>query len=272
MGTVLILTAFLLAASANPIEQTFDGNSIEAPAGTDEDVSGSVHHPINDSALPTTNEHYTQNHGEDKDINGVSNGGSGEDQTSNSDAENASPSPVSSVPTSTTMLNTADDDEDTNTETGPTGEPGEDQTDNNDTDNASSSSLSSVPTSTTKLQDSKQETNDTVTPPPDADPVDCRNATELHHSFMLCTYSCQGDQMFTAPDKSPCYLNETEIRLQLFGVRSRMATTSTGVCMNGNCVTPGELNETETSTTIQTTTASTTTSPIAKVSEYQLIN
>lgn len=108
------------------------------------------------------------------------------------------------------------------------------------------------------------QSNDTVTVPADADPKDCKNATEKNHTYVLCTYSCQGDEMFSAPDDSPCYLYPENV---VPGIlipkqynRTEHNANETGVCFQGDCIPRSTAApQTPTVSSLGTTTTTTTT-------------
>lgn len=115
--------------------------------------------------------------------------------------------------------------------------------------------------STTQLvADSTQETGDLFTTPPDADPYDCRNATQRGHIYLACTYGCGGDEVLTASNNETCYIYPPNVTTEMVMSGqynlSELHTNKTGVCFQGKCV---EMSA-------ETTTAATESSPAQNTS------
>ncbi|XP_077531995.1 uncharacterized protein LOC144144430 [Haemaphysalis longicornis] len=115
----------------------------------------------------------------------------------------------------------------------------------------SSSVTSTASTTTAEPEDQTQENNDTVTTPRDADPYDCKNATQKGHIYLSCQYGCGGDEMLMALDNATCYLhppNETtELLIEEMYNNTEPHNNETGICFNGECI-PRLTNASESST------------------------
>lgn len=236
MGTVLLLAAFLLTVSANPIANSLEGSNEDGPdthhedgpptdddselshqqstnndQGEQETSSDDLTHSTDDNEADDTEEQDTQDTSHDKSA----------DYTEDNTASNAGDEHSSSVSNDST----------TSTKGGNTTNP---------TEVTATSSVTTVSTSSTGPDTSTQQSSDMVTTPADADPSDCRNATEKNHTFMLCSYSCQQDEMFVAPDNTTCYLHPpdmmTNFRLTEEYNHTEGNANETGVCYDGRCV------------------------------------
>lgn len=265
MGTIAILVAFLLAASANPIDDTshyssgeswnanvHDGSHSSPDAGPLDvaEVSGGSdtadpnEAPSND--LPASGGHDTNdNNGEPSPPNDMLTIPP-EDGTA-TDGEDTAPSSVTTVSTISTEPHIT-------TQASNVSYTGEDDS-----------------IKTGELDPSIEKEN--VTEPPDGDPSDCKNASVNGHINLLCTYMCGGDQVLVAENYTRCYLNQTQE--STFGmndteVQIKAKYMKTGVCIGGECVSPTEAptnsSETDTSTTSSPTPAPTGTPPTTTLS------
>lgn len=177
MGTFVLLAAFLLAASATPIENSFSSTSVEDTVEPDQE-----------SGPPSLPE----------------------------DASSA-----------------ASDHEDQPAEDG---DPAGGENNNEDTNNTPTSTVSA----STHPEEPEQATNSSNGPPADADPDDCRNASKPNHVYLLCSYSCEGDEMFMAVNNSRCYINPPNVtaKYPISVTYNSMEhhENNTGVCVEGECV------------------------------------
>lgn len=209
MSTVVLLTVFLLAASANPIQESSDNST---------DISGSGPHNL-ETPQPSSPEEGSPT--------------STEDSTGNHSKEDR-PVDYLTVPTDdVTAKNTGDE---------------------------LTSSVSAVSSTSAKPDTSTLQNDLLNSTPEDADPTDCRNASERNHAYLLCTYLCQGDEMFTAPNYSVCYLHPanvtTKIPMMEEYQHAENSGSGLGVCIDGQCVPKST----------DTTTASTESSPAQSTS------
>lgn len=244
MGILVLLTAFLLAASANPI-----GNSREDSVGT-----------------------ASHNEAEDvRSTNDESQLSSGDDTTSDT---NEAPTSIDEVSNSTehtgdgsneNSQNGDVDNEDTRNEDVHSGDVGDENSDNGDTTNSNSnnedvnnedanngnspngavhtsvvSTASTTPTTSPTGEDSETKN---ITLPADADPLDCRARNPKTHIYLACQFSCEGDMMELAQDNATCLFNYTENPADENN-STRPNWNETGVCQKGDCVrTPSEVTE-----------------------------
>lgn len=254
MRTIVLLATFLLAASANPIEGHY--GSTEDTANT-EDVSRTGHNSewsmVDTAANDTEGEHGSVDN-RPYSSSDAGEGGSGDAGTGDAAHDDTDTSSDSSVSTSPTR-----DGGDTGSGNGVNGGA--------DTEDTQTSSVNSASATPTTVEHSTQEST-YLTTPADGDPDDCKNANKPNHTFRLCSYMCDGDEMFNAPDNRSCYLNQTEATVASFGVRSTMESNATGICKDGSCVQlsmerPTSIPTTEPPTTISTTETSTSTSTSA---------
>lgn len=234
MGTIVVIIAFLLAASASPIDQSSHDSSVESsgtnvhdelhssPDGVSSDVG-------NGSGEDGTVPHDVE-HGSSSGDSTVSDG----DYSQNQDEQSSSPSDTPSVSTNSDASN-------------------------NSGQAVSSSVSTATPMSTEPPTDVVTDTTN-VTQPPDADPYDCQNRNPQTHTYDACTFSCGGDMMAQAPDYSRCLLNYTG-NFTENSEPAGLPENATGVCVDGMCKQmPNNVTETTTqsSTATTTTTASTT--------------
>lgn len=244
MGTIVLLAAFLLSASATPLENSLHDYIEDAPViNTGE---GSDTHVDGDSTTTTDirTEDNSENHSQESDPTIDLSQNSHEHNPDNNDEH----APTSSVSTGST------------TATKPS--PADNSTNNTD---VITSSVATGSTVSTILEDSTPESNTSLTTPADADPVDCRNATEPDHIYLQCSYGCGGDEMLVALNNSKCFLNQTQTTLEFPGVRSRTGITEIGICIDGECVQSPPETSTSTSTT-ETPTSTSTTAPPTNIS------
>lgn len=236
MWAIVLLTAFLVSASATPIENYQD--YIVYTLSTGNNIHGSPHTHIDDdstttSEVPTENNQGdpTENSGSSTDVSHDSH-----EHNSNDDVGHQPDSSVSSVsPTSAKPHNTEQD------------------------SNASKTN-GDAPTMTSEIDPITN--NQTVTEPPDGDPSDCKNASAQGHINLQCTFMCSGDEMIVAMNYTPCYMNQTQGTFGLSGteVHSRTGETNIGVCIDGDCV-PNSTTVTSTSSTTAATSNSPTDAP-----------
>lgn len=205
MWTVVLLAAFLLAASATPIDNISGEKVEDTPSTNSEDGHAREHHG--------SDEGNTDTHGDQGPVPADTLTVSTNDHTDIDGEESPSPHDTLSAAT-------------------------DDETDGQ-TKEADTSPVSTVSTPS-EVEESTQETNGSFTLPPDADPEDCRNASKPNHAFLLCSYSCQGDEMFTAPNRSVCFLNTS---METIGNRITQEYNHTqhdasvmGVCIDGQCI------------------------------------
>lgn len=215
MGMVVLLAACLLAASATPIDNVSGDYMQDTPHTTNENANDKQHDDVSANTSHVSGEDNRDTHEERGPVLDDTLPISTDDNTDVHRHEGALPNDT--LPAST------DDDTDYMTE------------------KPATSSVSTVSTPSTELEESTQATTKgSFTPPPDADPEDCRNASKPNHAFLLCTYSCQEDEMFTAPDHSVCFLDTDN------GTRGNRITqeynqthhdaSKIGVCYDGQCV------------------------------------
>lgn len=116
----------------------------------------------------------------------------------------------------------------------------EDNTVNNSGESTPTSSISTASVTSIKPETSTQQSNESVSTPGDADPTDCKNATQKNHTYVMCTFSCQGDELFTAPDNSSCYLYPPNVTNDIIIAEeynhAQHKVMGIGVCFGGNCV------------------------------------
>lgn len=229
MGTIVVIVAFLLAATANPIDDASHHSSGEYlnTIGHDGSHSSPEELPKDDAQVSgedTTVPHDVE-HGSSSTDSPVSNG----DDSHNQDEESVSPSDTPSVSTSSDASN-------------------------NSGQAVSSSVSTATPVSTERpIAVDTDPTN--VTEPPDADPYDCKNRNPRKHIYEACTFTCGGDMVATALDHSKCLLNYTGNFTET-NEPTGLKENATGVCVDGACI-PKPNNATE--TTPQSSTATTIT-------------
>lgn len=234
MGTIVLLGAFLLAASANPIGEISQTPSEDASGSGSQDLS------VPDAVSETAHTHHSSEvpdddapgSGDNNELSSpplpedVSATGTEEqspelpnDDGSSIDDNTTPPSPPSpeNVPAPGTEVSNGD--------VMVNGTSDEPNTLNSTISTNSSGPDYELPSSTV---DSK--------PPPDEDPNDCNITDGDNHVYLACQYLCSGDEMTMARENAPCYLNQTETKLAPLEVRSRTTTTEKGVCKNGYCV------------------------------------
>lgn len=243
MGTFVCLAAFLLAASATPIEIS-SGDSFQDPA---------VHHE-QDSEL----ESHTFTNAVDSSFTEEPPSDTDGDLTSDNEADSGlSPSPSEDTNVTSTEQPPSDTDGDltsdneadsglpptssedpnvSSTERLPSDTPS-DGTSGNDVNDNPSSPLSHEDASGNSTEPTPETppSTENVTPPPDDDPNDCNFTDGKRHVYLQCEFRCSGDQMERAPENATCYLNETEATLTLPAVQNRTGKM-TGICVNGSCV------------------------------------
>lgn len=130
----------------------------------------------------------------------------------------------------------------------------------NDTGDGPSPSVSPGSTPSAKPEEPQQETNNSLAPPLDADPEDCKNASKPNHIYLQCSYSCEGDEMFMAFEKSRCYLNPPNVTgrypISILYNATVHHAKDIGVCMDGTCV--QGTNEAPEDSTVSSTSKNTT--------------
>lgn len=118
--------------------------------------------------------------------------------------------------------------------------PPSDDAESESTENGQATVATTASTTPPESEDTTQGSNDTITTPEDADPYDCKNATQEGHIFLTCEYGCGGDEMLLALNNATCYLNPpnvtTELLLNKMDNHTQPNTNETGVCFNGVCV------------------------------------
>lgn len=241
MGTIVFLTAFLLATSANPLEPlsaehiedtTHTDNQEEHNLGTDFAASTNISQSAGEDD-PRPNEEHVSSSAESaapggNDANKPNEQPyppsdmpptSGENDGTNNAGE-ADPSSVSPLTTISTEPSSSDGDETNGGE--------HTNTSLNETlsTNSTNASTDAVPTSTS------------ITEPPDADPEDCKPGTPEKHVYLACEFSCSGDTMVVAPNNSMCLLGSPELQYNLTAAEYRRvaAAQGLGICINGACV------------------------------------
>lgn len=262
MGTLVLLTAFLLAASANPIvnspEDTVDEASSKDPGdvlSTDDETqmppvdntannADEPHSPINEVPYSTENPgdtnngdaangdgHYRDGANEDAD-NGHSNSG----YEDNRDAHN--------------------EDGLTSDSTTPTTMPTEDNATNSSDEAATWTNDTASDTSTKpSVSNSEIELHK-------GDDSDCNFTDGANHTYQKCQFLCETDEMQVALPNASCYLNQTKTKFSSLGVRNRMEPIETGICQDGECIP----RPPETSTSISTSEPSSSSFPTAETS------
>lgn len=249
MGTFVCFAAFLLAASATPIENFFNP-SFQDFADDHEQGSGPESHPLPDAVSSSFTE---ENSDSDSDGNPDNDGNPGPSLSSSEDTSVTSTDQLPSV-------------------TPADGTSGNDVTDmpSSPSDDEDASPNATEPTPETP------PSTENVTPPPDDDPNDCKFTDGERHVYLQCEFGCSGDQMERAPENATCYLNKTETTLLSHEVENGTGKIVTGVCLDGNCVPlstgPSLSTATgETSPSISTTGTTTIISPTASPSNVALI-
>lgn len=206
MGTIVLLAGLLLAASANPITHS-DNTSIEGASDTNHaDV------PLTDASQFSDGDNTDDNNEEKPALPG--------DTFQDSDVVNTANSTGDGI--------TSSDNIDSTISTKP--DIPKQESNVSDTNEDAFNITGGLDPNTGK---------ENVTEPPDADPSDCKNASEPDHIFLLCTYVCGGDEMLTARNYKRCYLNQTHratIDLPHSGVHINVEAAETGICLNGECV------------------------------------
>lgn len=238
MGTIVVLFAFLLAASANPIEKS---SHISSAENSDTNVQDGSHLP-NEAGLTDAAEvsdgDDTVRQNEEQAPTSVESAVNGGDDSHKNEEEPFSHSDTPPVSTGNGATNNA-----------------------GDVVSLPISSDTSIPTE--RPTDGDSETT-IVTLPPDADPVDCRARNPKTHVYLECEYSCEGDIMEVARDNSTCLVNYTGPLTEDIG-STEQNENITGVCMEGRCV-PKFTNATET-TPQSAASATTATTAIAESSK-----
>lgn len=237
MGTVVLVAALLLAASATPLEN-LPGNSAEHTSYHPEEEPGPVSPSFPDAVSQTDTEYNTADPEEKPDNDSDTIQSSSEHNTSvnNGDEPTSSDSTVSP----STKLSAEDD------------------VTNNNTDDATTSLDNSASENWTQPASELPSTTNYASPPPDDDPNDCNIRDGANHVYQQCEFVCQMDEVETAPENATCYLNQTQTLSQLPGVRSRTEEMEKGVCINGSCIRPPSETSLSTSTTEASTGSSTT--------------
>lgn len=261
MGTFVLLAAFLLVASATPIQHlsdtsdgdTLDTQSEDGPSSLSEDVSVSNAEP-HPSDTPTDatsgnggqDEASSSTYSEDGSESGSthpeddSEHSGGGDAPQNEDNSNLH-SETSSVPSED---NTADDAggavtssvstvssiaTESSSATAPTDKTGD-----------MLSTLVSIDSTNSTISPSDETTeSQNITEPPDADPADCRTRHPETHHYLFCQFSCGGDMMLQAPENATCLVNYTEEAGNLsaqHGSNRSNTLFAEGVCTSGQCV------------------------------------
>lgn len=265
MGTIVVLFAFLLAASANPIEKSFQISSAENSNTIGQDEShSSPDAGTSDAAVVSgdgdtgaENEEQTLSSAESP-VTGVDNSPkqdeeqgtsnadfplTGEDGSPKQDGEPVSHSDTPPVSTGDAASSKTGDDVSLSISTATTVST-EPSTEGNDTDGSQRAHTLSGPTlstnSTNGSTDIEPPTTN-VTQPPDGDPEDCRAADPTKHVYLMCQFMCNGDMMVLAKDNSTCLLGgETPSTIPTVLQDRRIPENATiGVCDGGNCIERG---------------------------------
>lgn len=236
MGSIVVIVAFLLAASASPIDQSPHDSSGEFSGTNVQDDQHSSTDQIHSDVDKVSGEGGMTRHDEENETSGGDSPVSSGDDSQTQDEETVSPSDTPSVST------------------------GSDES--NNFGMAVSTSLSTATTISTEGPIDLVTDTTNVTQPPDADPFDCQNRNPRTHTYDMCTFGCGGDMVETAPDFSRCLLNYTgnftETR-EPTGLKEN----ATGVCLDGTCI-PKPNNVTETTPQSSTATTTTTTPTISE--------
>lgn len=228
MGTIVVIVAFLLAASANPIDDGSRHSSGESSDPNGHDGSHASHDELPSDVAQVSGESDTNRHDEENESSGGDSPVSSGDDSQAQDEETASPSDTPSVSTGSDESNNS-------------GMP-------------VSTSLSTATSISTEGPIDLVTDTTNVTQPPDADPFDCQNRNPRTHTYDMCTFGCGGDMVETAPDFSRCLLNYTGNFTETTEPTG-LKENATGVCLDGTCI-PKPNNVTE--TTPQSSTATTT--------------
>lgn len=223
MGIFVYLAAFLLVASATPIEN-LSGDSPDEPFGNHDEVSRTDAPSFSDGDGASTGS---------QDFDG--------DDTSTQNKGPASSSEISSVSTEdNTANNTGEEDVTASASTVSTA-----STENNTTDQSefgTPSTLVTTDSTTSTIRTTNEDADSTnITEPADGDPVDCKTRHPETHVYLLCQFECGGDMMELAPDNSTCLLNYTAETGNISVPQGYNYTNSStiyheGVCENGVCV------------------------------------
>lgn len=219
MGTVALLAAFLLAASANPITNSNDHSPEDAP---------DAHDTHTDSDHVTDSDHSSQSSSRGDTVSS-----SDEPRASSNEAPQNTENPV--------------DPDNTDPYSGDS-DPGhlDKENSNNggaDSSDGLSSEVSTASTASTTSPSIEDSTTTNTTIPEDADPVDCRARNPKKHIYLECQFSCEGDMMELALDNSTCLLNYT-LNAAAANASTRPNGNKTGVCLKGDCVPkPAEVTE-----------------------------
>lgn len=266
----MLLAAFLLAASGNPLERFAGEYSEDKLHIHDQDEQGSFHDVVPTNTSPYFGVHDASPHDEEHGLSSSDSPVSSEDDSRKQDEE---PAPSSDTPPDSTgndgsgnagdvVSSSASTVNTTSTET---------STDGNETNGSNHEDTSSYPTPTNSANASTDgnhtngsdhgdtfsnqtfstnATNDStntepsttyVTQPPDGDPEDCNAADPTNHVYLLCTFLCDGDMMESAKDNATCLLGAaTPTPIPAVQEERRVPENAKlGVCSGGTCVERG---------------------------------
>lgn len=229
MGTIVVIVAFLLAASANPIDDASLHTNGESSNTNGHDGSHSSFEELPKDDSEVSHADDTAPPDEENGFSGGEPQVSSGDESENQDEETASPNDTPSVSTGS---------------------------------DASNNSGNTVSTSVSTATPISTEDTANVTQPPDADPYDCQNRNPLKHIYDACTFLCGGDMMGTARDYSRCLLNYTG-NFTEESEPTGLNENATGVCFQGTCIVKPN-NATETTPQSPTVTTTTTTPTISE--------
>lgn len=265
MGTIVVLFAFLLAASANPIDKSSHISSAENSDINVQDGSHSSHEAGPTDAAEVSGDGDTGSHHEEQTPSSAESTVSGVDDspkpdeeqaTSSTDSsltgENGSPNqdgePVSHSDTPPDSIgnggsyNTGDDVSlSISTATSISTEPSAQGNDTDGSQHAHTSSEPTLPTNSTNGSTDIEPPTTNVTQPPDGDPEDCRAADPMNHVYLMCQFMCNGDMMVLAKDNSTCLVGgETLSPIPTVLQDRRIPENATiGFCNGGSCITRG---------------------------------
>lgn len=254
MGTLVLLTVFLLAASANPIVNSPEDTVAEASLKDPENVLSTDDDPElppGDNTANNTNEAHPSIDEVPDSTASTGDTGNREADVHNEDADNG-------------HLNSGDGDNgDARNGNAHTDDVYNENSGNTDAQNeevlTSAVGTASTTPTTTSVSNSEIELHR-------GDDTDCNYTNTANRTFLKCQFLCETDEMELAPANASCYLNQTKTTFSSLGVRSRMEEMETGICQDGECIP----RPPETSTSISTTepsssfsAAETSTSPSA---------
>lgn len=234
MGTLVLLTAFVLAASANPIvnspEDTVDEASSKDPGNVFSTDDETQMPPVDNTANNADEPHSP--------INEVPYSAQNPGDTNNGDAANGDGH----------SRDGANEDADN-------GHSNSGYEDNKDAHNEDGLTSDSTTPTTTSVSNSEIELHK-------GDDSDCNFTDGANHTYQKCQFLCETDEMQVALPNASCYLNQTKTKFSSLGVRNRMEPIETGICQDGECIP----RPPETSTSISTSEPSSSSFPTADTS------